>query len=156
MKKLVSTTALVGTLFAIAAGSAMAESNTGEIQLNGKMGAICAIDIDTKNTNIDMQEGAKNQVVAKITETCNDHEGYVVTFSSANEGEIVHRESGQSVAYTVSYDSSDKSSLTKPLDVARAKEGYGVEHDLVVDMSGSANRVAGAYGDTITVQIAAK
>ena len=156
MKKFLSTTAIVGTLFAIAAGSAMADASSGDIKLNGTMGAICVVDVDAKNTDIDMKDGAKKQVVAEIKETCNDHEGYTITFTSANEGVILHRDSGQSVPYTVSYDSSEAASLAKPLDIVRAKEGYGVEHNLVVDMSGSANRVAGSYGDTITVQIAAK
>lgn len=156
MKKFLSTTAIVGTLFVVAAGSAMAASNSGEIKLNGTMGAICVVDVDAKNTDIDMKEGAKKQVVAEIKETCNDHEGYTITFTSANAGVILHRDSGQSVPYTVSYDSSNASSLAKPLDVVRDKEGYEVEHNLIVDMSGSANRVAGSYGDTITVQIAAK
>jgi spore coat protein U-like protein len=158
MKTFVSATAFAAFV-AIAAGSAMADSSkssTGDVRLTGTMPAICEIDVDTKNTAIDMQEGAKKQVVAEITETCNDHEGYTISFTSENEGKIVHGESGQGIGYTVSYDSASNSALDKSLIVNRAKEGYGVEHDLIVDMSGSNDRVAGTYRDTITIQIAAK
>lgn len=159
MKTFVSATAFAAFI-AVTAGSAMAESShnssTGDVRLTGTMPAICEVDVDSKNTAIDMQEGAKKQVVAEITETCNDHEGYTISFTSENAGKIVHGESGQSVGYTVSYDSANNSTLDKTLVVNRAKEGYGVEHDLLVDMTGSNDRVAGTYRDTITVQIAAK
>ena len=52
MKKFLSTTAIVGTLFAIAAGSAMADASSGDIKLNGTMCAICVVDVDAKNTDI--------------------------------------------------------------------------------------------------------
>ena len=164
MKKILSTTALVGTLFVLAAGSGMAspgngggnDDASGDIRLTGTMPAICEIDIDTKNTSLDMKDGAKKQVVAEITETCNDHEGYTISFTSANAGKVVHGDTGQGVAYSVSYDTSNNSSLANAMVLTRAKEGYGVDHDLVVDMSGSSNRVAGTYRDTITVEIAAK
>lgn len=158
MKKFLSTTAIASILFGFA-GAAIADSShdaSGEVRLTGTMPAICEINIDTKNTSLDMRGGAKKQVVAEITETCNDHEGYTISFTSANAGKVVHGDSGQSVAYTVSYDSSNNSSLANAMVLNRAKEGYGVDHDLVVDMSGSSNRVAGIYRDTITIEIAAK
>lgn len=158
MKKFLATTALAG-LAVLAAGQAFAApagSPEGEIYLSGTMPAICEIEIDTRDTKLDMIDGARKQVVAEITETCNDHEGYTISFTSSNAGKVVNAASGQSVDYTVNYDTASNASLANALLLTRAKEGYGVDHELVVDMSGSKNRVAGLYADTITVEIAAK
>lgn len=157
MNKLLATTALLASVV-VAAGSAHAasSSSSGQIKLTGSMPLICGVSVDTKNTTIDIQNGANKQVVAEITETCNDYQGYTISFTSANNGAMVQSDGGQSVDYTVNYDTASNASLKNALQLDRSTAAYGDKHDLAVTMPASNDRAAGTYSDTVTVQIAAR
>ena len=125
--------------------------------------AICAKDADpvekaqlypTQNgAQLDLTKGANNIVVGKVTETCNDPDGYSITFTSQGGGKLTSN--GASVPYTASYDNVNQQSLGSQMRLSRNNAAFGVVKDLKVSVDSGSNRVAGSYSDTITVTIAA-
>ena len=80
-----------------------------------------------------------------------------IRIASANAGKLVNAANGNAkVDYTVDYDSRQNAQLNSELVQNYGNtQAYGTVKDLKVSVTGNANRVAGAYADTITVTIAA-
>ena len=148
-----SLSALVLALFA--AGSAHAAGPTsGQIIIRGTVGSICQIAVVDLGTNLDLVAGESNRAVGKVTETCNDADGYSVSFTSAEGGKMVGPR-GAASAYRVNYDSIADHSLATDASIARPDPQWNAAYELTVNVEGQNELPAGEYRDTVTVTIAA-
>ncbi len=147
-----SLSALVLALFA--AGSAHAAGPTsGQIIIRGTVGSICQIAVVDLGTNLDLVAGESNRAVGKVTETCNDADGYSVSFTSAKGGKMVGPLGAES-AYRVNYDTISNTSLSSAAALVRPDPKWNVQHELTVNVAGQNELPAGEYRDTVTVTIA--
>lgn len=147
-----SLSALVAAL--LVAGSAHAAGPTsGQIIIRGTVGSICEIGVVDYGTNLDLVAGESNRAVGQVTETCNDADGYSVSFTSSEGGKMVGP-LGAASAYRVNYDTISDTSLSSDAAIARPDPQWNVQHDLTVNVEGQNELPAGEYRDTVTVTIA--
>ena len=153
MFKTIAATALI-TFAILAAGQpAGAADSSGTLVVRGSVATNCTVSIQDMGAQLDLTRGVSDVVVGKVTETCNDPDGYSITFASQGGGSL---KSGKAaVPYTASYDHADNQDLRSDMRLARKDAAFGEVHELKVSVKGSSERVAGAYSDTITVTIAA-
>jgi len=150
--KNLSLSALVAAL--LVAGSANAAGPTsGQIIIRGTVGSICEIGVVDYGTNLDLVAGESNRAVGQVTETCNDADGYSVSFASEEGGKMVGP-LGAISAYRVNYDTISDASLSSDASIARPDPQWNVQHDLTVNVEGQNELPAGEYRDTVTVTIA--
>ena len=150
--KNLSLSALIAAL--LVAGSAQAAGPTsGQIIIRGTVGSICEIGVVDYGTNLDLVAGENNRAVGQVTETCNDADGYSVSFTSDEGGKMVGP-LGAVSAYRVNYDSIADHSLVSDALIARPDPQWNVQHDLTVNVEGQDQLPAGEYRDTVTVTIA--
>ena len=150
--KNLSLSALVAAL--LVAGSANAAGPTsGQIIIRGTVGSICEIGVVDYGTNLDLVAGESNRAVGQVTETCNDADGYSVSFASEEGGKMVGP-LGAISAYRVNYDTLSDTSLSADASIARPDPQWNVQHDLTVNVEGQNELPAGEYRDTVTVTIA--
>ena len=150
--KNLSLSALVAAL--LVAGSANAAGPTsGQIIIRGTVGSICEIGVVDYGTNLDLVAGESNRAVGQVTETCNDADGYSVSFASSEGGKMVGP-LGAISAYRVNSDTISDASLSSDASIARPDPQWNVQHDLTVNVEGQNELPAGEYRDTVTVTIA--
>ena len=140
------------------ASQAQAGSGTSDtLKINGTVAAVCTVSVEDMSQTLNLVAGANKTVVGKITETCNAASGYTIRIASANSGKLVNAANGNAkVDYTIDYDNRQNAQLNSELVQNYGNtQAYGTVKDLKVSVTGNANRVAGAYADTITVTIAA-
>ena len=139
------------------AGQAHAGNTSDTLKINGTVASVCTVSVEDLNQSLNLVSGANKTVVGKITETCNAASGYTIRIASANAGKLVNAANGNAkVDYTVDYDNRQNAQLNSELVQNYGNtQAYGTVKDLKVSVTGNANRVAGAYADTITVTIAA-
>ena len=153
VKNLVSFSALAAAM--LLAGSAQAAGPTsGQIVIRGTVGSICEIGVVDYGTTLDLVAGESARAVGQVTETCNDADGYSVSFSSA-EGSKMIGPRGANSLYRVNYDSISDRSLATEAAIARPDPQWNVQHELTVNVDGQSQLPAGEYRDTVTVTIAA-
>ena len=147
-----SLSALVAAL--LVAGSAHAAGPTsGQIIIRGTVGSICEIGVVDYGTNLDLVAGESNRAVGQVTETCNDADGYSVSFTSSEGGKMVGP-LGAASAYRVNYDTISDTSLAGDASIARPDPQWNVQHARPVKVEGQTESPAGEYRDTATVTIA--
>lgn len=156
MFKKIATAATV-TAALLVAGHAQASDTSSTLKINGTVAAVCTVSIQDMSQTLNLVSGANKTVVGKITETCNAPAGYTIRIASANAGKMVNAANGNAkVDYTVDYDSRQNAQLNSELVQNYGNiQAFGTVKDLKVSVTADANRVAGAYADTITVTIAA-
>lgn len=153
MFRKIAATAVVTFAVLIAGQQARAADNTGTLVVRGSVETNCTVSIQDMGAHLDLTRGANNIVVGKVTETCNDPDGYSITFTSQGGGKLTSN--GASVPYTASYDNVNQQSLGSEMRLSRKNAAFGVVKDLKVSVAAGSDRVAGSYSDTITVTIAA-
>ena len=138
----------------LAGSSAYAAGPTsGQIIIRGTVGSICEIGVVDYGTNLDLVAGESNRAVGQITETCNDADGYSVSFNSSEGGKMVGPRGAVS-AYRVNYDSISNTNLASDASIDRPDPQWNVQHELTVNVDGQDELPAGEYRDTVTVTIA--
>jgi spore coat protein U-like protein len=155
-KKIATAATVTAALFV--ATQAQAGSDTSDtLKINGTVSSVCTVSIEDMSQTLNLVQGANKTVVGKITETCNAASGYTIRIASANAGKLVNAANGNAkVDYTVDYDNRQNAQLNSELVQNYGnQQAYGAVKELKVSVSGNANRVAGAYADTLTVTIAA-
>lgn len=152
-KNLLAASALAAALFVTATANA-AGPTTGQIIIRGTVGAICEIGVVDYGTNLDLVAGEANRAVGQVNETCNDPNGYSVSFTSEKGGKMVGPLDAAS-PYRVNYDSIADHSLSSDASIARPEPQWNVQHELTVNVDGQNELPAGEYRDTVTVTIAA-
>lgn len=157
MFKNFATAAAVTAAFLVASQAHAGSGTSDTLKINGTVAAVCTVSVEDMNQSLNLVSGANKTVVGKITETCNAASGYTIRIASANAGKLVNAANGNAkVDYTVDYDSRQNAQLNSELVQNYGNtQAYGTVKDLKVSVPGNANRVAGAYADTITVTIAA-
>ena len=151
-KKIAIATVAAAALMA-ASNSVQASDSTGTLKVQGKVAAVCTVDVQDYGVTLDLVKGVDGKAIGEITETCNDADGYTITLASGESGNMV---SGKAkVAYTIDYDSVSGQSLSKEQSLTRKDAAFGDAYELAINVEGDFERVAGSYADTITVTIAA-
>jgi spore coat protein U-like protein len=152
--------AIATAIAALFAGSsafaavAVGGQTSGEIIIKGTVGDLCEINVVDLGTNLNLVDGEQAARVGEITETCNNPEGYSVSFSSTNGGFMAGPLDAQSF-YTINYDSIDDYSLAADGELVRDLPRWNAAFDLTVNVEGDDELPAGNYKDLVTVEIAA-
>ncbi len=148
-----SLSALAAALLVAGSAHAAVGPTSGQIIIRGTVGSICEIGVVDYGTNLDLVAGESNRAVGQVTETCNDADGYSVSFTSSEGGKMVGP-LGAASAYRVNYDTISDTSLSSDASIARPDPQWNVQHDLTVNVEGQNELPAGEYRDTVTVTIA--
>ena len=157
MFKQIATAATVTAALFVATQAQAGSDTSDTLKINGTVSSVCTVSIEDMSQTLNLVQGANKTVVGKITETCNAASGYTIRIASANAGKLVNAANGNAkVDYTVDYDNRQNAQLNSELVQNYGnQQAYGAVKELKVSVSGNANRVAGAYADTLTVTIAA-
>ena len=154
MNKFALTTAIAALIAGSSAFAAVGGQTSGEIVIKGTVGHICEIAVVDLGTNLNLVDGEQAARVGEITETCNNPEGYEVSFSSDNGGFMSGPLDAQSF-YRVNYDSIADYSLEDEGSLVRDLPQWNAAYDLTVNVDGDSELPAGNYRDLVTVEIAA-
>lgn len=128
----------------------------GGVALKGSMESICYVVVTQTVTNVDIVKGNSGLTIGSVGEKCNRGNGFTITLSSANAGALVS-EGGARAPYTVQYDNSGTRSLSSPVTLTRTSAKKTVStKSFKVSLPAKPQALAGSYGDTITVSIAAR
>jgi len=146
---------------ALTATSAFAAS-TGTLIISGTVSAINDISIvaTTDATNLNITGGNSGLVVANVSETSNNLNGYSIKLRSLNASKLVHSvDATKFTTYKVSYDGGTMISLTTSDQVVKTSGSLsGLTTDssaVAVDVVPYSTAPAGTYSDTITISISA-
>ena len=154
MNKFAITTAIAAIFAGSSAFAAVGGQTSGEIVIKGSVGHLCEIAVVDLGTNLNLVDGEESARVGEITETCNNPEGYTVSFSSDNGGFMTGPLDAQSF-YRINYDSISDYSLEDEGSIARERPQWNAAYDLTVNVDGDDELPAGRYSDLVTVEIAA-
>lgn len=156
LHRLTTALALVAVGMVVTAAPTLAQQASGSVGLRGTMETICFVTVTQNNAAIDIVKGVANLTVASVGEKCNLGNGFKVSISSANAGAMVDA-LGNRAPYTIQYDNSGKKALTTPVVLTRTSAKKTVStKTFKVNFTAKPDAVAGDYGDTITVTIAAR
>lgn len=154
MNKFAITTAIAAIFAGASAFAAVGGQTSGEIVIKGTVGDLCEIAVVDLGTNLNLVDGEEAARVGEITETCNNPEGYSVSFSSDNGGFMTGPLDAQSF-YRINYDSIEDYSLEDEGRLSRDLPQWNAAYDLTVNVDGDDELPAGRYRDLVTVEIAA-
>lgn len=148
----------ISAVIALLAGTAHAATSA-DITLSGSVAQDCSVSLSSANYTVDLLAGENNSTVATVTETCNDSDGFVISFSSANSGVLQNDDNpGEQKAYTISYGagiSSQSLAQDKSTSYSTFTSGNSVPLQMNLDAHTVGVLAAGTWSDTITVSIAA-
>ncbi len=144
--------AVAAVAFGSAATAALANTS-GSINLRGTVQSVCTISVTDSNQSLNIVGGESNRQVGEVVENCNNGTGYNITVSSATGGNL--RSGNNNVAYTLRYDTQN-GPLTSAMTVQRAQAEFGRRSTVGVTIPATANAIAGAYSDTLTISISAR
>lgn len=122
------------------------------LDISGTVAAQCAVSVTDLGASLDLVNGETSRNVASISETCNDPDGFTVSFSSSDAK--LNGPTGYDVDYTVNYDTLAAQSLNVAQSVSRNAPAWDSAHNLQVNLTGNSQLAAGSYTDTITISIA--
>lgn len=154
MNKFAIATAIAAILAGTSAFAVEGGQTSGEIVIKGTVGDLCEIAVVDLGTNLNLVDGEEAARVGEITETCNNPEGYSISFSSENGGFMTGPLDAQSF-YRINYDSIEDYSLEDEGSLARELPQWNAAYDLTVNVDGDDELPAGSYLDLVTVEIAA-
>lgn len=122
------------------------------IDISGTVAAQCSVSVTDLGASLDLVNGETSKNVASISETCNDPDGFTVSFSSSDAK--LNGPTGYDVDYTINYDTLAAQSLDTAQSVSRSAPAWDSSNNLQVNLAGNAQLAAGTYTDTITISIA--
>lgn len=122
------------------------------INISGTVAAQCSVSVTDLGASLDLVNGETSKNVASISETCNDPDGFTVSFSSSDAK--LNGPTGYDVDYTINYDTLAAQSLGTVQSVSRSAPAWDSSNNLQVNLAGNAQLAAGTYTDTITISIA--
>lgn len=152
-RKALAISIAISSLFA-AFGNTASAAASGQIELRGSVGAVCEIIVTDLGVSLDLVNGESARVVGSVEETCNDPDGYTLSFASDNSGSM-NGPLDTAVGYTFNYDTINAASLSSDQALARPGPQFGLLNDVAVNITGQSNLPAGLYSDTIVISIAA-
>ncbi len=123
------------------------------LNISGTVAAQCSVSVTDLGVSLDLVNGETARNVASISETCNDPDGYTVSFSST-DGQL-NGPTGFDEGYTINYDTLSTADLAAAAQsVAHAAPAWDSSNNLQINLAGNSQLAAGAYTDTITISIA--
>ncbi len=133
--------------------------STARLDLLGAVASNCTIAISAtaKAGSLDLKGGETEAVVGMVTENCSSKQGYIVSITSQNGGQL--RSGGASaplVNYSARYDDATGSLAVSGLTATRTSANFNRQRGLIVSLAAHAQAIAGSYFDSITFVIAAK
>lgn len=134
-------------------------ANAADLQLTSEVDSDCSVALDARSYTVDLTNGEADSTVATVTETCNDANGYIISFSSANGGVLENdQDASEQKAYTASYGTFSNQSLASAQSVTYNSytAGNSLPLRINLDAHGASVLAAGVWSDTITVSIAAQ
>lgn len=143
----VATIFALGTIFSMPMTAAAAT-----IDISGTVAAQCSVSVTDLGASLDLVNGETSKNVASISETCNDPDGFTVSFSSSDAK--LNGPTGYDVDYTINYDTLAAQSLATAQSVSRSAPAWDSSNNLQINLAGNAQLAAGTYTDTITISIA--
>jgi hypothetical protein len=161
-KSLILSTLSIFILSAIAISSANAASS-GTLTLSGNVAAVNDIVVTpngTNNTSLNITSGETGKGVASVAESSNDLNGYKITMSSANGGQLqLAGNSAKYTTYQISY--AGGSYVTPPLSASpvTVKSVNSLSalttatSTVAVNVTAYPTALAGTYSDTVTFSI---
>jgi hypothetical protein len=156
MKKSTIKSALIATSILIS-GSAFA-SLTGTLLLRGNVPSLLSIEVTAESnaTALDLSTSQTNLKVATVQEKSNSNQGYNVTITSANSGNLVRSGGSENFAYTMTYNGAAVNLGTGSTFNNAAAAAVAVNKDVNISYTGIDfdDLVAGDYEDTITFTMA--
>ncbi len=161
-KNLILSTLGTLAMSAFAVSSATA-SSSGALTLSGSVAAFNDIAVTpngTNNTNLNIAAGESGKSVASVAETSNDLNGYKITMSSANGGQLqLAGNSAKYTTYQVSYNGG--AYVTPPVSsapvtvktVTSLSALATANSAIAVNVTAYPTALAGTYSDTVTFTI---
>lgn len=123
------------------------------LDISGTVAAQCSVSVTDLGVSLDLVNGETARNIATISETCNDPNGYVVSFSSS-DGQL-NGPTGYDVGYSINYDTLSAADLgAATQSVAHAAPAWNNSNTLQANLAGNSQLAAGTYTDTITISIA--
>ena len=156
MNKFAIATAIAAVFAGSTAIAAAGGPTSGEIVIKGNVGDICEIQVVDLGTNLNLVDGEQAARVGEVKETCNNPEGYIVSFDSEN-GSFMEGPLGAQSFYRVNYDSLQDQPLPegRGRGLQRDLPQWNAAYDLTVNVDGDDELPAGYYEDIVTVTIGA-
>ena len=144
------------TAAAIAIGALLSvpmSASAATLDISGTVAAQCYVSVTDLSVSLDLVNGETAKNVASIAETCNDPDGYTISFSSS-DGQL-NGPTGFDEGYTINYDTLSEADLASAVQsVAHSAPAWGSSNNLQVNLAGNSELAAGTYTDTITISIA--
>ncbi len=156
MKSMMRKLALVSMLVSATTYGAV----TGTLTLSGSISAVISIVVNplAAASTLNLTANQTDLAVATVDENSNAVNGYKITASSANNGQIKHATLADNVGYTMKYDGGSAVTLTTSAQDVKTVGSGGVYADtsnVSISYTGSSSLTAGAYSDVITFTIVA-
>lgn len=147
----------IGSLLSVSSAYA---ATSGTLLLKGTVAPILSIDVqaNASATTLDLVNGEPDTVIANVAEQSNAANGYTVTLSSQNAGQLVNQTlNSQVVDYTLTYGGQlyDLSTGDGVFTDGNPGTGQVVNKDVSINIVGNNTLAAGDYTDTVTFTIAA-
>ncbi len=135
-----------------------AAADTAKMELGGTVASNCTIAVvpTAKASSLDIVNGERDTLVGVVTESCNSGNGYAVSLTFNNRGQLRSDASGaRPTSYEARYD--DAQGVTaRELVAQRRQIFFGREGHLTVNFAGDPTAVAGSYSDVVNLVIQAK
>lgn len=129
---------------------------TQTIVLSTDVASVCTIESSVSSFEPNLVDGEDETTIATITEICNDADGYTVTFSSANSGNLQNSDvAAEQKEYKISYNDIDEKKLNndKTTTYSESTASNAVALKMHLDEN-SGVLAAGTWSDTITATVA--
>ncbi|MFG1483936.1 fimbrial protein [Halobacteriovorax sp. GFR7] len=135
-------------------------ATTGTLVLKGQVPALLSISVtpEAVASALPLDTTQVDSKVATVNEVSNSNSGYTVSFSSANQGKLVHNSvASSSIDYALSYDGNAVDLSTTDVFTFPSAASVNVDKDLAISYTGvdHQNLIQGEYADTVTLTIAA-
>jgi hypothetical protein len=148
--------------FALLASVGAQAASSGTLLIQGTVSLVNDITItpNASATTLNITGGETNKLVASVSETSNNLNGYKIQMSSSNAGKLVHTtDNTKQTAYTISYGSGSAVSLTNTAQTVKTVSALSglttVSSNVSANVTALPTAVAGTYQDTITIAIVA-
>lgn len=158
MKSLKSLKTAIALAAIAAAFGAHAATDTAQLEIRGSVAVNCTIAVTptAKATTLDILGGESDTLVGVVTENCNNGNGYTVSLTSNNAGQLLSKATGaKPYSYAARYDDG-VGDIAKQIVAGRDKAFFGRSGNLSVSFSGDKQAIAGVYSDVINLVIAGK
>lgn len=139
------------------AQTAPVAASSATLHIGGTVATRCTVAVTDNQTSLNLTQGQTATPVAAVTEQCNAGDGYTVTVTSSNGGQLRSDAPGSvPVSYSMAYDSTAAAKGGTVTADRTAPSTTARQSLLTISTPANAQLAAGTYQDTLTVAITAK